>query len=152
MKLDEAAARIFNRMGHLTEDALGIYGPQEVEADIRRCLEDGTADALCDQLASENHHELTGEAVAWYRAQLEAVIREAKRPAESGPALPCYRCGRQPTVDRDGAYVYVYCDNCYDGEGSSQGATYTGRVTDALSEWDDIMDGEWPYEGAEAAS
>lgn len=56
--------------------------------------------------------------------------------------LPCWRCGKAPTVDPNGGYPTVACYDCYDGAEDS-GRRYelgSGRNrAEAVAHWNEQM-------------
>ena len=63
--------------------------------------------------------------------------------------LPCYRCGKVPTVDPNGGYPTVSCSDCYDGapDSGSRGEVGSGLNTvQAVADWNERMEMEKPYE------
>lgn len=75
-------------------------------------------------------------------ATVAAGLAEALRP------LPCYRCGKVPTVDGNGGYPVVSCDNCYDGASDSGSRNEVGSGltrSEAVRNWNERMEMEEPF-------
>ena len=51
--------------------------------------------------------------------------------------LPCFRCGKVPTVDPNGGYPIISCDNCYD-EGFECASWLTSLG--AIERWNEQME------------
>lgn len=59
--------------------------------------------------------------------------------------LPCYRCGKVPTVDGNGGYPTVSCDGCYSGP--SDFCASGLNTAQAVADWNERMEMEEPFTG-----
>lgn len=57
--------------------------------------------------------------------------------------LPCYRCGKVPTVDGNGGYPTVSCDACYGGPPDFCASGL--NTAQAVADWNERMEMEEPF-------
>lgn len=57
--------------------------------------------------------------------------------------LPCYRCGKVPTVDPNGGYPTVSCDACYSGPPDFCASGM--NTAQAVADWNERMEMEEPF-------
>lgn len=61
----------------------------------------------------------------------------------SAALLPCYRCGKVPTVDPNGGYPVVSCDACYSGPPDFCASGM--NTAQAVADWNERMEMEEPF-------
>jgi hypothetical protein len=54
--------------------------------------------------------------------------------------LPCWRCGKVPTVDPNGGYPVIACDDCYSGPPDFCASGL--NAAQAISEWNERAEQE----------